>query len=83
MRQQNNDMFSILLNALVKTGDAALALQFQHAMFKELWLKSQEREKLVEDTADRVISRLSINIDATDVLSKIDELDTAISKLAK
>lgn len=83
MRQQNNDMFSILLNAFVKSGDAALALQFQHAMFKELWLKSQERDKLVEDTADRVISKLSISIDATDIIDKIEELDKEINKLGK
>ena len=52
-------------------------------MFKELWLKSQERDKLVEDTADRVISKLSISIDATDIIDKIEELDKEINKLGK
>ena len=38
---------------------------------------------MIEDTAERVLSRLSATVDVSDIIKRIDELDKALDSLFK
>ena len=45
--------------------------------------QQREREKLVKDVADEVLSRISATVDVTDILDEIEEIQKALDKLGK
>ena len=47
-----------------------------------VWYK-QEREKLIEEVTQRVLERLSVSLDISDALAKIEELDRALKRLGQ
>ena len=49
----------------------------------ELMNKQREREKLVKDVADEVLSRISATVDVSEIVSEIDEIQKALNKLGK
>lgn len=83
MAKMSNGFYQAVLNALVKSGDAALTLAFQHEMIHQRLLDQQEREQLIEETASRVIDRIRGTVDVTDIVNQIDELNKAIDRLGK
>lgn len=62
-----------------KTGDYVLAWQYQKEMMKANLLSDDDIDRI----ADRVLSRLSITVDASDVLAKIEALRKAIDDLGR
>ena len=75
------DTFQRYLEAVQKTGDIMLRLQYQHDMMLDDIYAKKEREQLVRDVADEVISRLNITVDATDIINQIEELKKIIDSL--
>ena len=52
-------------------------------MFRNrVWYK-QERERLIEEVTQRVLERLSVSLDISDALAKIEELDRALKRLGQ
>ena len=49
----------------------------------ELINKQREREKLVKDVADEVLSRISATVDVSEIVSEIEEIQKALDKLGK
>jgi hypothetical protein len=49
----------------------------------ELMNKQREREKLVKDVADEVLSRISATVDVSEIVSEIEEIQKALNKLGK
>jgi hypothetical protein len=49
----------------------------------ELMNKQREREKLVKDVADEVLSRISATVDVSEIVSEIEEIQKALDKLGK
>ena len=45
--------------------------------------KQREREKLVKDVADEVLSRISATVDVSEIVSEIEEIQKALDKLGK
>lgn len=62
-----------------RTGDATLRWFFQKEMAKEFLLSDDEVDRI----ADRVLSRLSITVDASEIIKEIDELRKAIERLGQ
>ena len=58
-------------------------MEYQRQQLKNLLLTGEEREKLIDDVADRVISRIHVALDASDLIDKINDLDAAIEKLGR
>jgi|GEM_PF-6205562 len=56
-----------------------LAWQFQKNMIKEQLLREAELDRI----ADRVISRLSITVDASQIVQEIEDIHNAIERLGK
>lgn len=71
------------LDSMAKTADVALRLQFQRDMIKQNLLDQQEWETLADDVANRVLSRISATVDATEVFQQIDEVKHALDELYK
>ena len=60
-----------------------LRWQYQKDMMKQSILDRQERERLIEDVADRVLARLSITVDAEDVINAIEDIQRRLDRLGK
>ena len=74
-------VFERSLQALEKTGDITLRLYFQKQMMLDNLIERKEREELVDDVAERVLSRISATVDAEEVFKEIDELNKKIDSL--
>ena len=82
MVHQNN-MFNTLLRAIEKTGDTMLAYQFQKDMMLDEIRQRAEREKMIDEIAQRVLSRISATVDVSEIFKSIDELNDKINRLGK
>lgn len=72
-------MFERWLEAATKTGDIMLQYQFQKDMIKDKLLSDRE----IDAIADRVIQRLNIKIDASEIIAAIDEINKRLNDLGK
>ena len=80
---RNKSMFERYVEAMQKTGDLMPRWQYQKDMMKQSILDRQERERLIEDVADRVLARLSITVDAEDVINAIEDIQRRLDRLGK
>lgn len=83
MRKDSNDFFNRMLDSLIKSGDIALALHFQHKLMQQKYNEELERERLVEEVTQRVLSRISTEADVTKAVMQIRELNNEINNLGK
>lgn len=72
-------MFERWLEATTKTGDIMLQYQFQKDMIKNKLLSDKE----IDAIADRVIQRLNIKVDASEIIAAIDEINKRLNDLGK
>ena len=80
---RNKSMFERYVEAVQNTGDIMLRWQYQKDMMKQSILDRQERERLIEDVADRVLARISITVDAEDVINSIEDIQSRLDRLGK
>ena len=83
MKNSNNGLFVLLLNALGDSIDATMKLHIMHQMMLENANNSQERKQLVQDVADEVLSRITATVDMTDIFLKMDELNERLNHLGQ
>ena len=72
-------MFERWIEATTKTGDIMLQYQFQKDMIKNKLLSDKE----IDAIADRVIQRLNIKVDASELIAAIDEINKRLNDLGK
>lgn len=77
MRRQISVMEK-MLDAMTKTGDIMLRYQYQKNMMLENLLSDRE----IDIIADRVIQRIKMTADISEVVMAIDELKREINGLA-
>ena len=70
-------VFERWLEAMTKSADIALQYQFQKDMIKQNLLSDRE----IDVIADRVIQRLNISVDASDIINAIDDINNRIKNL--
>ena len=80
---RNKSMFQRYVEAAQKTGDIMLRWQYQKDMMKQSILDREEWERLIEDVADRVLARISITVDAEDVINAIEDIQSRLDRLGK
>ena len=73
----NKGVFERWLEAMTKSADIALQYQFQKDMIKQNLLSDRE----IDVIADKVIQRLNISVDASDIINAIDDLNNRIKNL--
>lgn len=76
-------LFNRFLDALGDKIDFSLRLQLQQEMIMQEYRAQQEREKMIEDITERVLSRISATVDVSDIIKRIDELEKALNGLFK
>lgn len=69
------------LEASERTGDIMLRYIYQKEMMKQNWLSSEEHNRIVQEAADLVLSRISLTVDASEVFDAIDGLNEKIDSL--
>ena len=74
-----DQMFMVAQNI----GDEMIRYHFLKEMMKQEFFSKEERERLVNDTAQEVLSRIHATVDVTDVIEKIEEIEKALKKLGK
>lgn len=72
-----------IANFFQEQGDIYLSYQFQKEMFGQSLYQNYEHQKLVQEVADEVISRLNTTLDMQDVFNKIDGLNDKINSLER
>lgn len=72
-------MFERWLEAAEKTGNIMLQYQYQKSMMKNELLTDKE----IDVIADRVIQRLNITADVSEIIAAIDDLNKRIENLGK
>lgn len=80
---KEKSMFERYLLAMQNTGDIMLRWQFQKDMMKQSLYERQEREQLVTDVANEVLSRISATVDASEIFDTIDRLNDRINNLGR
>ena len=80
---KQKSIFDRYIEAMQNTGDIMLRWQYQKDMMKQSILDRQERERLIEDVADRVLARISITVDAEDVINAIEDIQRRLDRLGK
>lgn len=75
----HKSMFERWLEAAEKTGDIMLQYQFQKDMMKNKLLSDKE----IDVIADRVIQRLNITADVSEIIGAIDDINDRIDNLGK
>lgn len=60
-----------------------LRWQFQKDMMKQSLYERQEREQLVNDVANEVLSRISATVDVSEIFDAIDGLNDKINGLGR
>lgn len=72
-------MFERYLDAVTKTGDIMLQYQYQKNLMQENILSDRE----IDIIADRVIQRIRITADISEIIAAIDEMEKRINDLMK
>lgn len=76
---RRKSLFDRYLEAMEKTGDYMLRWQFQKEQMKVSLLSNAELDRI----ADRVISRMSLTVDAAEVIAAIEEIQRRLDGLAQ
>ena len=82
-KYQTGGLFDLILRALDKSIDPALRIAFQREMLLEQLNDAKFREQIVEEATQRVLARLSFEIDISQALQSIKALQDAIDRLGK
>ena len=61
--------------------DAVTALNENHQRTLEQYLSDREREELIEEITQRVLSRLSITLDAAKAIQEIEDLKVQLESV--
>ena len=83
MFDNKSNMFRLLISGLDKATQQTLSIMYAREKALEFANQQREREKLVKDVADEVLSRISATVDVTDILDEIEEIQKALDKLGK
>ena len=73
---QQKSILDLMLQAMEKSFDVALFYQFQKDMIKQSLLDREERQMLINDVANEVMSRITIKLDDTAIKELRDQIES-------
>ena len=77
---RNKGLLYNITNAIQKSGDIALAYAFQREEMRRNLLSGEEREQLIEEITERVLSRIHLTLDITALRNANKEIDDLLRK---
>lgn len=80
---KNKSVFEQYIDSMQRADDVTLRWQLQKEQMKKTFFSQEEWSQFINDVTDEVLSRISINVNTSEAVSKIDELRKFIHKLEK
>lgn len=80
---KNKSVFEQYIDSMQRADDVTLRWRLQKEQMKKTFFSQEEWSQFINDVTDEVISRISINVNTSEAVSKIDELRKFIHKLEK
>lgn len=77
------NMFSLLISGLDAATQQTLRMMYAQEKIDNVALKYRERQQLIDDVAEEVISRLYATVDVSEVVAEIEEIQKALEELGK
>ena len=77
--KKQNAWLDWYMKAMENTADYMLRWQFQKAQMKAGLLNEAELDRI----ADRVLSRMSVSVDASDLIAAIDDIQQRLDRLGQ
>lgn len=82
MKEQFDPLEQILMTA-AKTVDKSLLYALQKEMMKKEIFDKREKEQMIDEITNRVLSRISISLDTSDAIEKTKQLKKELENLTK
>lgn len=83
MVKNNYDPVEQALMTLAKTGSETVLYTIQKELMKKEIFGEQEKEKMIEEITNRVLSRIHLTLDTADAKQELNELKKEIENLTK
>lgn len=80
---KNKSVFEQYIDSMQRADDVTLRWRLQKEQMKKTFFSQEEWSQFINDVTDEVLSRISINVNTSEAVSKIDELRKFIHKLEK
>lgn len=80
---KNNSVFEQYIDSMQRTEDVTLRWWLQKKQMKKTCFSQEEWSQFINDMTDEILSRISINVNISEVVSKVDELHKIIQKFEK
>ena len=77
------DFFNHFLKGLDSNLQVQLSFAFQKYLMVERMEREEEKKRFKEEVVQEVLSRISVELDAEDVINEIEELRRAIDSLGE
>lgn len=79
----NDGIYDILEYLVGEQGNPNLILKLNHDRIMSNHHQEQERQKLVNEIVDEVLSRISVSVDTSKAIQEINSLNEAIKQLGR
>ena len=81
--KNNYDPLEQALMTLAKTGSETVLYTIQKELIKKQFFDEREKEKMIEEITNRVLSRIYLKLDTSDAKKELAELKKEIENLIK
>ena len=79
--KNNYDPLEQALMTLAKTGSETVLYTIQKELIKKQFFDEREKEKLIDEITNRVLSRIHLTLDTSDAKKELTELKKEIENL--
>ena len=79
--KNNYDPLEQALMTLAKTGSETVLYTIQKELIKKQFFDEREKEKLIDEITNRVLSRIYLKLDTSDAKKELSELKKEIENL--
>ena len=83
MTKSNEILFDRMIKNFGSSADRALNYYFKHEIMKRQFLDKNEHDQLVDEISKEVLSKISVEVDVSDLLSEIDKINDALKNIGK
>ena len=83
MNRQNDILFDSLISGLDKSLQATIKMMYTHSQMINDLNHKREMEQMKKEIADDVLSRISVTVDASEIIEQIEELRRLIDSLGR
>lgn len=79
--KNNYDPLEQALMTLAKTGSETVLYTIQKELIKKQFFDEREKEKMIDEITNRVLSRIHLTLDTSDAKKELSELKKEIENL--